>query len=122
MDNPVTTTIAALLICGTVSFPALADSCDKVEAEDRLIQCLGVENSRADALLNAEYNRLRGRLDSELKERLRDAQRAWIDFRDKDCEFEAGAARGGQAYQPLFLSCQTRKTQQRVQELKREKG
>ncbi len=110
--------ISTAVILAAASALSHAGLCDSVEETDRLIQCLGGENTKADALLNAEYSRLRGRLSPERRDQLREAQRAWIVFRDKDCEFEASAAAGGQAYEPLYVSCQTDKTMRRIKELK----
>jgi len=109
-----------VLVCALATCPVIgwAGKCDRVLATDQLISCLGEEYSLADGRLNATYNALRGRLEVDRRNQLKDAQVAWLAFRDKDCEFEAGAAQGGQAYQPLFISCQTRKTIGRVQELR----
>jgi hypothetical protein len=42
-----------------------------------------------DASLNATYKSLMAKLDAAGQSRLRDAQRAWIAFRDKECAFRA---------------------------------
>ena len=76
---------------------SLAGKCDAILATDRLIQCLGVENSEADVELNATYNQLRAKLDQNGKGLLKQAQVAWLSYRDKDCEFQAAAVAGGQA-------------------------
>src|SRR6187402_1549542 len=43
----------------------------------------------ADAHLNESYKALMSRLAPADQQRLRDAQRAWIAFRDKECSFRA---------------------------------
>ena len=43
----------------------------------------------ADQALNAAYQSLMGQMNDGQKERLRNAQRAWITFRDKTCSFES---------------------------------
>lgn len=98
---------------------SLAGKCDAVLATDRLVQCLGEEHSEADAQLNATYNQLRAKLDQDGKGLLKQAQVAWLSYRDRDCEFQASAVAGGQAYQPTYITCQTEKTTQRIGELKR---
>jgi uncharacterized protein YecT (DUF1311 family) len=49
---------------------------------------------------------------------LRDAQRAWIPFRDKACSAESNLARGGSMQPLLFHSCLERLTRQRTQDLR----
>lgn len=106
--------IAIALFPG-VSF---AGKCDQVLAKDQLVECLGKEFSVADSALNKTYNILKTKLDREGKELLKNGQVAWLTYRDKDCELQALAVAGGQAYQPTFISCQTEKTNRRTQELK----
>ncbi|MGR3500875.1 lysozyme inhibitor LprI family protein [Pseudaestuariivita sp.] len=49
---------------------------------------------------------------------LRDAQRAWIPFRDKACEAESLLARGGSMQNMLFYICLERLTRARTEELR----
>jgi uncharacterized protein YecT (DUF1311 family) len=49
----------------------------------------------ADAELNMVYKQLMAALDKEEKQRLVAAQRAWIAFRDAECEFEANYTGSG---------------------------
>ena len=101
-------------------FPGISSArpCDKVLAQDELVECLGTEFLTADNQLNDTYNKLRARLDKDARETLKKAQQAWLTYRDGDCEFQASAAAGGQAYNPIYISCQTKKTILRTQELK----
>jgi uncharacterized protein YecT (DUF1311 family) len=97
---------------------SFAGNCDQVVENDKLTACLAGEFSRADTLLNKAYNSLRNRLDKNGKDLLKSGQRAWLTYRDKDCELQASAASGGQAYEPMYISCQTEKTLSRIKELK----
>ena len=57
--------------------------------------CLAMSAARAtddDAALNAAYRSLMSKLDASGEARLREAQRAWIAFRDKECAFRASDA------------------------------
>ena len=49
---------------------------------------------------------------------LRDAQRAWIPFRDKACAAESNLARGGTMQSMLALNCMERLTRQRTEDLR----
>ena len=52
------------------------------------------------------------------EETLRNAQRAWIPFRDRACEAESLAARGGTMQNQLYLMCLTRLTTRRTEDLR----
>lgn len=106
------------VLLGPFGIASAGGKCDRILANDELSECLGSEFSKADGLLNKTYNDLRARLSPEGKELLKKGQLAWLTYRDKDCEFQASAASGGQAYQPVYISCQTEKTARRVKELK----
>ena len=81
-----------------------------------MIKCASDEYAIADKKLNQTYQKLISQLSPERKQRLIEAQRAWISFRDKTCRFEASEVLGGSA-EPLFLThCLTKVTQQRVQD------
>lgn len=82
----------------------------------------------ADVDLNAAYKEAVAamkRLDRDLPENLkgavatlRDAQRAWITFRDKACEAEGYLFRGG-SMEPLIVSgCKAQLTEERTKSLR----
>lgn len=49
---------------------------------------------------------------------LRDAQRAWVTYRDRSCEAEGFVARGGSLEPLLVSSCKARLTRQRTEDLR----
>lgn len=49
---------------------------------------------------------------------LRDAQRAWITFRDKACEVESTIVRGGSMQPLVYSSCLERETRARTESLR----
>lgn len=49
---------------------------------------------------------------------LRDAQRAWITFRDKACELESTIVRGGSMQPLIYASCLERETRARTESLR----
>src|SRR5262245_26788158 len=58
--------------------------------------CYHNRYTKADAELNRVYGQLMSKLDSQSqKDALRDAQRAWISYRDKECDFDASQYEGG---------------------------
>ena len=96
-----------------------AENCGEVSANDQLIECLGNEFSKTDKTLNKVYKDLRARVSQDGKEFLRKGQIAWLIYRDKDCEFQAEAVSGGQVFEPTYISCQIKKTEYRIVELKK---
>ncbi len=71
----------------SVSQTALARSdCDQKITRPEIGGCLIENYQEADKKLNAVYSRLFA-LEFEGKEQLRLAQRAWISFRDAECEY-----------------------------------
>ena len=71
-----------------------------------------------DREMAAAYQRLRARLDAGRKEKLRKAQLAWIQFRDRQCEYEASAGGGGTIESDFRLSCLITVTQERTRQLR----
>lgn len=60
---------------------------------------------KADVALNVAYKRLLGELDAEGKKNLQEAQRAWIKFRDAECESAADDYRGGSIRPLIYNTC-----------------
>lgn len=112
------------LACLLLPAGAQAQSCAAAENQMELNQCAYEEWQTADAELNSAYKRVMAMLkdqDSQLyadlrggPEALRDAQRAWITFRDKTCEAEGFQMRGGTAEPMVVAFCLTRVTRERI--------
>lgn len=79
-------------------------------------KCASDQYAVADKKLNQNYQTLIGQLSPERKQRLIEAQRAWISFRDKTCRFESSEVLGGSAESLFLTTCLTKVTQQRVQD------
>ena len=72
--------------------------------------------SDADLSLNESYKALMSRLEDGNRDRLRDAQRAWLAFRDKDCAARAGRF-GSNAGPATESTCRMESTAYRAQQL-----
>ncbi|ERT04372.1 hypothetical protein M595_5686 [Lyngbya aestuarii BL J] len=82
-------------------------------------KCAQDKYSKIDRQLNQTYQTLMAKLDdNQRKQRLISAQRSWIQFRDKSCNYEASEALGGSLEGLLLTNCLTRVTDQRTSELK----
>lgn len=112
------------LLLATLAFLALAvpqwadaaetPDCGKAQTTAALDACYGAAHKAADAALNARYGALMARLAADDQARLREAQRAWIAFRDKQCAFETAPYSTGTIYSMLVTICLTELTQART--------
>lgn len=80
----------------------------------------GGDAGKADAELNATYKALLSQLGAPDQQRLRDAQRAWIAFRDKECAFRTQGNQGGSVGAATAADCIGELTRQRAEALKRQ--
>ncbi len=73
---------------------------------------------KADAELNKVYKELRETLTEEEQARLKEVQKLWIGFRDKEAEFAASLYEGGSIAGMVKVNTMTTATEARVQGLK----
>jgi len=118
--------VRPFLILACLTLPAAAQDpiCADPPDQQTMTACAYQEWQTADAELNSVYRRVMAMLkdqDAQLyaaqrggPEALRDAQRAWITFRDKTCEAEGFAMRGGTAEPMVVAFCLTRITRERI--------
>jgi uncharacterized protein YecT (DUF1311 family) len=119
--------ILAVLASAT-SQPA---DCADPQTQHDMNRCAALDFERADAALNAlwpdaiayvrardESPPLEGDRGPSGEIRLREAQRAWILFRDAHCAVEAYEMRGGSAEPLLYNGCRARITEARTRQLR----
>ncbi|MGP5417709.1 lysozyme inhibitor LprI family protein [Psychrobacter faecalis] len=99
---------------------ASAATCDKANTQADINKCIAAELKAEDSKLNNSYSNLQRVLNKTEKKQLKVAQLAWIDFRDKACQFSARSSSGGSAYSMELNSCLTTHTQQRRIQLDQE--
>jgi uncharacterized protein YecT (DUF1311 family) len=101
------------------------------ESQAEMNMCARADFERADAELNRVWGEMIAAAragDAEIdrswdrragsEEVLREAQRAWITFRDAHCTFEGYEARGGSMEPMLVSSCMARLTEDRTRQLR----
>ena len=127
---------STLLACGTVStnaelnsektqpkesqesaVVAQATNCNEAQTTIEMNQCSAQEAGAADQKLNQVYQQLTAKLDVQQRERIASAQLAWINFRDKTCEYERAQFEGGTIATSTYYNCLARVTEQRVLDL-----
>jgi uncharacterized protein YecT (DUF1311 family) len=104
--------------------------CENAMAQIELNVCADREYVQADTELNAAYKQALAAvrsMDEEVKDlgeqyvgaadALKRAQRAWIGYRDGQCELEGFSARGGSMEPMLVSGCLASLTRKRTEEL-----
>ena len=100
---------------------AHADECmENAEDQAAMAQCAAQAYQASDAQLNELFHEIRQRVGDDVDTRhlLRDAERAWIAFRDAECSFVSSAVGGGSAYSMVYDLCLDDLTQKRVEDLR----
>ncbi|MGK7877128.1 MAG: lysozyme inhibitor LprI family protein [Xenococcaceae cyanobacterium] len=92
-------------------------NCLNPQTTTQMNQCSSQEAQATDQKLNQVYQLLIAEVSGKQKQRLLAAQVAWIDFRDKTCEYEKGQFEGGTLAPSTYSYCLARVTQQRVSDL-----
>lgn len=96
------------------------DPCANPQTQAEMNICARNEFKAADIVLNRVYNQLMSKLDDTGKVKLKEAQGAWLKYRDADCDYEASLFEGG-SMQPMVLSsCFARVTRARTAELRQQ--
>lgn len=123
----ITISFAAILM--PFAIQAQEANCQNPQTTLEMKICAGQELTAADGVLNANYSKARDymrEIDDNLTGELagaeialRDAQRAWIKFRDGACVAEGFPVRGGTLESVLVISCLARLTNQRADDLTR---
>jgi uncharacterized protein YecT (DUF1311 family) len=121
-------TILCLLLVACLLPAAVAKSqkgrqiqpCESASSQAEASACAHREYVAADAELNRVYNRLAAKLEADEKASLKDAEVAWLKYRDANCEFESSFYKGGTMRPMIESFCLTRMTKARTAELKQQ--
>ena len=112
-----------LSICFVVFAPSLAfaELCDNPVTQSDMTYCAGWQFKKDDAGLNDVYGRLKENYTEipAAKSALTKAQRAWVAFRDAECELEAAGEEGGTAQPMIYSQCLSRLTTLRTEQLQK---
>ncbi|OIS90806.1 lysozyme inhibitor LprI family protein [Brucella cytisi] len=112
--------LSATLVLATSTFAFADESCgDKTNQTDMNI-CAAESLKKSDAEMNKVYKEIEGRLknDADTTKLLVATQKAWIAFRDAECDFQSSTVKGGTAYPFVNSSCHDDMTQSRTKDLK----
>jgi uncharacterized protein YecT (DUF1311 family) len=103
-----------------ISPAASAQGCGEQSTQADLDVCADKDFQAADKALNQTFREIETRLseDPDGKQRLIAAQKAWIGFRDAECDFQTFHSRDGSIYPMLVSECMTTLTKNRTEALK----
>lgn len=104
-----------------VAAPAIAaETCDRNDqTQTGMNMCAKADFDAADAKLNQLYKQLAAKAEGGEKNALRDAQRAWVAYRDKECIYETSGSEGGSIRPMEEWQCATALTDARVKDFEK---
>jgi uncharacterized protein YecT (DUF1311 family) len=74
---------------------------------------------QSDQKLNAVYKKVMAQeMDGKARDKLRKAEKLWVQFRDAECDSQADENRGGSIVPLVYNSCAKELTDERICELK----
>lgn len=79
--------------------------------------CTAADFKRADTAMNAAYAKLLKGIGPKAQQGLKEAQRAWLLYRDRSCDLEASGAEGGSAQPMVRAGCLAALTGDRTRRL-----
>jgi len=109
----------AMLQAGGLESYRPSENCQNIDMLDNhsRLRCHDEEFRFYDRQLNQVYRELMRRLPAEERGRLKAAERAWIKFRDLECDFEAFPMRGGSGEALFVGACLVEQTKNRLHQL-----
>src|SRR2546428_9968686 len=94
------------------------EPCAKAQSQAEMNDCWGREYRAADTVLNQVYRQLVSMLDDEEKSQLKEAEAAWLKYRDANCDFVADQYKGGTMRPMAYAICLGEMTRNRTAELR----
>jgi uncharacterized protein YecT (DUF1311 family) len=102
---------------GSVARAQGDDGCAEARTQVDMNACAAIAFRRVDGELNRRYADYRAQLVPDQRRQLRDAQAAWVRYRDLVCRFESSGVEGG-SLQPFILNqCLAARTKARLGEI-----
>lgn len=109
--------LMATLYLSALASAAPAADCGDEQTQTDMNLCAARDYADVDRQLNEVYREYRKRLSDDQKRQLKDAQRAWIEFRDRSCDFESSGVEGGSVHPLIRNSCLAGMTRARIEQL-----
>ena len=110
--------VSLLVVASALGQGAKKAHCSDANTQAEMNICAGKEYKAADVTLNRVYQQLVAMLEPEEKSQLKEAQTAWIKYRDAHCDFVADQYKGGSMRPMIHAICLADVTSNRTTELK----
>ncbi len=106
-------------VCMAPAYAQIPALCSNSPTQLEMNDCAAKALTEADADLNNLYQQLLVKLDPKTKDMAREAQRAWLTFRDKECVSRTGGGpdQGGTIWPALYTECKVALTRARNKDL-----
>lgn len=121
--NPLRVITCCALLVLSISITAFAqekkqpEPCVNVLSQADMNICWGNVYKKADVELNKVYRKLVTMVDGEQTQQLKEAQLAWLKYRDTNCAFVADMYKGGSLRPTVLATCLLDVTTNRTTEL-----
>jgi uncharacterized protein YecT (DUF1311 family) len=109
-----------ILTLSYVSFSSQAqiNNCDNLSTQTEINKCSSLNLENRNKEIGNLYNKYLLELNAEQKTSLKESQRLWVQFKERDCAFEASSLKGGSMYSYSLSTCLIDRTEKRISELK----
>jgi uncharacterized protein YecT (DUF1311 family) len=97
--------IATSLLLTTHTAFAAQPNCANATDQATLTQCANISLKASDAKLNQTFRALQAKVSKPGKDKLQKAQRAWITWRDAQCDFNSSGSSDGSIHGMVLASC-----------------
>ena len=94
-----------VLIGLTMPSKCSAEDCNSATDQTNMSLCAIEESHKADEELAIVYNKLMAKITSAAQPKLRAAEEAWINYRNKQCKFDTLGSSGGSIHAMVFALC-----------------
>lgn len=117
---PFTLSVVLLATAGatTAQKPKKTGPCADPQSQAEMNICAAEDYKAADTALNQSYQKLNAMLNDEEKLQLKNAENAWIKYRDLHCEFVGDQYKGGSMRPMIVGMCLADVTRNRTTEIK----
>jgi len=121
-----TTLFTLLITAGTIDIVApktakeqvaQQPNCKNPQTQAEMNVCAGIEYQNADKKLNQQYQKLISTLSANRKQKLIAAQKAWLSYRDANCDYEKSEVEGGTLAPTIYALCMADLTKERTTRL-----
>jgi len=107
--------ILSSIIC-SVSFAGI-EKCSNLPNQNALNSCSSNVLNSSNQKINSVYTNYMKELSPTEKLQLKEAQKAWIQYKEKDCQFQSSPVVKGSLYPFVHNACLVEKTETRTKEL-----